>query len=65
MVKGGRKGVWIALRIELLPCAFDAEGVEVGGFFFVEVVLDELVDAGAARAAAEARAQFGQIFDGA
>jgi hypothetical protein len=47
------------------PGAFDAEGVEIGGFLLVEIMLDELVDAGAAWAAAEARAQFGQIFDGA
>jgi hypothetical protein len=31
----------------------------------VEVVLDELVDTAAARASAEASAEFGEIFDGA
>jgi len=35
------------------PCAFNTEGAEVFGFAIVEVVLDEAVDAAAARAATE------------
>src|SRR5690348_11545472 len=49
--------------IRNLPGSFNAKGVEIGSFFFVKVVLDELVDAAAARAPTEAGAQFGQIFD--
>jgi hypothetical protein len=46
---------------EWLPGAFDAEGGEVGGFGLIEVVLDDVVDAGAARATAEVGAQFVQV----
>jgi hypothetical protein len=44
-----------------LPCAFDAEGAETLGFFLVEIVLDEAVDAAAARTFAQAGAQFGEV----
>lgn len=48
-----------------LPGAFDLEGAEVFGFFVVEVVFDETIDAAAARAAAEALAELVEVFGGA
>ena len=54
-----------AARKPLLPGAFDPERVEIGGFRFVEVVLDEVVHPRPARAAAEAGAQLVQVLGGA
>ena len=49
----------------MLPGAFDLKGAEVLSFFFVEVVFDEAIDAAAAGSAAEAAAQFVEVFGGA
>jgi hypothetical protein len=52
---------WAAAGKPLLPGAFDTERGEVGGFGLVEVVLDHMIHTRAARAAAEAAAQFVQV----
>jgi hypothetical protein len=44
-----------------LPGAFYAEGVQVAGFGLVHVMLDEVVDAGAAGASSEAGTELGQF----
>ncbi len=44
-----------------LPCPVNAEGGQLGGFGFVEVVLDEAIDTTAAGPAAQAGTQLGQI----
>ncbi len=44
----------IPYSLSISPCAIDLKGTEVFGFAFVQMVLDDAVDAGAARAAAEA-----------
>ncbi len=48
-----------------LPGSFDLEGPEVLGFFIVEVMFDEAIDAAAARSAAKALAEFVEVFGGA
>jgi len=44
------------------PSALDFEIFEAGGFGFVELVLDDLVDATAARALSELSAEFVEVF---
>jgi hypothetical protein len=56
-----RRGRWRGSGGEL-PGAFDAEGFEVRGFLFVEMVFDDVVDACAAGASAEAGTEVVQIF---
>src|SRR5579863_7716294 len=50
--------------MEASPCAFNAERREAGGLAFVEVMLDELIDPGAARATAKAGTEFAEILAG-
>jgi hypothetical protein len=50
------------VKVGRLPCAFDSEGFEGGGFVFVEVVLDYAVDACSAGTATEAEAQLSEVF---
>jgi hypothetical protein len=44
-----------------LPGAFDAEGGEGAGFGLIEVMFDDVVDAGSARTAAHGGAKLGEI----
>jgi hypothetical protein len=44
------------------PRAFDAKSIQVLALAFIEVVLDEAVNAAAAGAAPETLPQFGQVF---
>jgi hypothetical protein len=53
--EGKREEIW-------LPGALDFEEVEGGGFGFGEFVFDDGVDAAAARAPVEFRAEFGEGF---
>ena len=50
---------------ESLPGAFDLEGAQVFAFFLVQMMFDDAIYTAAARAAAEALAQVGEIFGGA
>ena len=57
------QGMKTESAFRLSPGAFNAERREVGGFAFIHMVLNKLIDAGAPRAAPQARAQVSQIVD--